>query len=667
MRLYPTVLPLLLLAPVLAGCQLFGGGTQAEIEALAATNPPPGLSERPLGVEIVDCDVATVQGPGEVEGETFDCGVYTVPMDWEDPEGPRIDLAFLVARATGGEQEANALVFVAGGPGQSSVLTSLGAYDELRPSRDIVRLDQRGTGLSNRLGLEECLVLAARDEASEDDLGLLIEATRKAAEQEGDVHDPHEAEDSALVASTDVGGVVDRLCARLFQEQGLALEAFDTVQSARDLIGLMDALGYEGYDLHGVSYGTRLALEVLRQLQAGGQEGRVGAVVLDSPFPPQEPLLSTLPRNLHDPVLQLFEDCAADPDCADAYPDLPARFGALYERLADMPVEAEGVTVTAENLRREILTLRNSRAGFMPRMIAELEAGETATYRGLASGDLGRDDPEDESGIDRSDPLQAFLADAATIAGSAGEMTQAFAIVGGVAKALEADDPLAAMETFFQEETNGEVQEALLARLAQVGEADLEASETYRQIREELARAETPSEDERRAAEERSKSVLARIGLAHLLNKNIQCRENYAFETLEDGLSALEALRFPGLADEAFLREQAATCEAWPVAAAPAAIKEPVRSDVPALILQGAYDTRTPVFMGRDALEGLPRGTLALVPQQGHEVWTNAQGCVGRIGTAFLQDPDAAPDLSCLDTRRPRWSLPGEPLEAPAE
>lgn len=88
---------------------------------------------------------------------------------------------------------------------------------------------------------------------------------------------------------------------------------------------------------------------------------------------------------------------------------------------------------------------------------------------------------------------------------------------------------------------------------------------------------------------------------------------------------------------------------------------EPVQSDVPVLILQGEFDVRTPPGNGLVLAEQLERGTLVMVPQAGHEVWTG--GCVSSIAQAFLADPQSAPDLTCLEARQERFSLPQDPLE----
>jgi len=105
-------------------------------------------------------------------------------------------------------------------------------------------------------------------------------------------------------------------------------------------------------------------------------------------------------------------------------------------------------------------------------------------------------------------------------------------------------------------------------------------------------------------------------------------------------------------------RLQARRCEGWPITAAPIDVKDPVTSKVPTLILQGAYDFPTPVYMGRRADRELESSIFVLIPQQGHGTWNNSQGCMGQIASDFVQDPDAEIDLSCIEARQPKWALP---------
>jgi pimeloyl-ACP methyl ester carboxylesterase len=147
-------------------------------------------------------------------------------------------------------------------------------------------------------------------------------------------------------------------------------------------------------------------------------------------------------------------------------------------------------------------------------------------------------------------------------------------------------------------------------------------------------------------------------GIPLFLYTSIHCAEDILHESYEDAVNSYNALQFPQLTDLVMSQAQAGRCENWPIAAAPIEVKDPVSSDIPALILQGGYDTATPVYMGQTAASELENDTYVLVPQAVHGTWTAAESCVGQIATAFVQDPGAALDLSCLEVRQPQWALP---------
>ena len=130
-------------------------------------------------------------------------------------------------------------------------------------------------------------------------------------------------------------------------------------------------------------------------------------------------------------------------------------------------------------------------------------------------------------------------------------------------------------------------------------------------------------------------------------------------ESYEDPKNSFNNLQFPQLTNLVISQADAGRCESWPIVAAPIEVKDPVTSDVPALILQGAYDMPTPIYMGQTANSELENSTYVLIPQQGHATWNTAESCVGKIAAAFVQDPEAELDLSCLDARQPQWALPG--------
>jgi pimeloyl-ACP methyl ester carboxylesterase len=118
-------------------------------------------------------------------------------------------------------------------------------------------------------------------------------------------------------------------CARQLMANGVDLGQYTTVASANDVVVLVKALGYDDYNLYGVSYGTRLALEVMRSHPESG----LRSVVLDSTSPPEINSYELLSISTHEVAIQLFADCERDLACHAAYPDLKTRFIALLARL----------------------------------------------------------------------------------------------------------------------------------------------------------------------------------------------------------------------------------------------------------------------------------------------------------------------------------------------
>jgi pimeloyl-ACP methyl ester carboxylesterase len=89
-------------------------------------------------------------------------------------------------------------------------------------------------------------------------------------------------------------------------------------------------------------------------------------------------------------------------------------------------------------------------------------------------------------------------------------------------------------------------------------------------------------------------------------------------------------------------------CRIWGLPAAPEAVKLPVTSDVPALVVAGSYDPITPPDFGRMAAATLPNSTFVEIGDQGHG-FAMATLCGTRITLGFLDDPTVAPDTSCAD------------------
>ena len=370
---------------------------------------------------------------GEVEGKTVECGVYTVPVDYSDASAGTINLAFVRLFAADEATQAP-IVFLAGGPGQSGLLAAgRQLYGDLTHDRDLIFPAQRGTLFGQRLALEECVTLLG-DQLGRSELQAFVDSVT--ADGRRDRTLPY---DQSLAQYSETVGAINGRCHEAFKQAGLDPAQFNTANSTNDLVGLMAALGYDSYDLHGTSYGTRLALETLRRHPAAP----VRSAVLDSPAAPTIDRLSTLAVATHEMVMQLFANCAADEACNEAYPNLPGRLAALLERLRSEPLVSGEQNIGADEVISQLLDLGGTRGNYVPRMVAELEAGNTTTYLALLNRDVGTESPEASAGSQAVNDLVQRIA----LAGLQGSnpLTSIQAVKDVLDGVLE-DDPRAGMK-----------------------------------------------------------------------------------------------------------------------------------------------------------------------------------------------------------------------------
>ena len=622
-------------------------GLEEALARLSALAPPPQLSEQALGIHTASCPPGTAPGLNEVEGESFNCGVFTVPQNWGSPDGRNLDLGFLVAKATGKTPQPDPLIFLAGGPGASGVLAgNFDKYQRVRTEREIIFFDIRGVGVSQRLGFEECLVLALENTAAADQItALQAAAARFLAIANGD----------GAPASPDLSDLdlplLNATCWEQFTSSGIDPGQFTTASSARDTVELIKALGHDAFNIEGASYGTRLAMTIMDNMAEYENAPELRSVILDSTFPPSVYLIRSLVRSDHDFMLQLLDECQADAVCDGAYPNLAARLAALLNRLDQTPLTVNGETVTTDDVVDQLTDVTNTRAGVIPRMIAELEGGVLDTYLALRADEIGTApaEPLPSAALDLSDPVQAFIAEASALLDD--DEAAEFRVYMNIGLTQEA--PLPTLEAIIKEGYSGATGDQMMEMLEGLTPEDISASQYVAQQVAIVASAQGTPEIE-----------LANMrqgitgGIPHFLFSSIHCADDILHERFEDAVNSYNDLQFPQLADLDMSRLQARRCEGWPITAARIEVKDPVTSKVPTLILQGAYDFPTPVYMGRRADRELENSILVFIPQQGHGTWNHAQSCVGQIASGFVQNPEAEIDLSCIEARQPKWTLP---------
>jgi pimeloyl-ACP methyl ester carboxylesterase len=255
-------------------------------------------------------------------GLSVDCGFVQVPEDRTRPEGRMIRLAVAIFRSPLPATRPP-LIFLGGGPG-SFVLADFGPRvstslaQDLTSSRDFVMFDQRGVGFSQPS-------LYCQELVDHKYLQLVSNPSRAQA-----IEDHVEAAFACR----------DRLAAA-----GIDLAAYNTKASAADVNDIRIALAYGAIDVWGLSYGTRLALEVARDFP-----GAVHSLVLDSAKPPQVNQLVDQAANAERAFRVLFDGCSANPACSAVYPDLEPHFYALVAQLNATPA-----TYFAQNPRTGVV------------------------------------------------------------------------------------------------------------------------------------------------------------------------------------------------------------------------------------------------------------------------------------------------------------------------
>lgn len=245
-------------------------------------------------LDLRPCRLEHPQGLGSVAAR---CGQLEVPEDPGQPEGGRIGLSVAVVPAIAAHARADPLFLLAGGPGQGAqeaFVGMLGALAGVRRERDLVLVDQRGTGRSNRLQCDFPL----------DDL---------------------EIEDSPEM--------LRELAAECLRSLPGDPRFYTTSVAVRDLEAVRAALGYPRINVYGGSYGTRVAQHYARR-----HPDRTRAVVLDGVVHPGLALGASLALDADAALRAVFARCEADPACAGRFPRLADDFAALRARLEAAPV-----------------------------------------------------------------------------------------------------------------------------------------------------------------------------------------------------------------------------------------------------------------------------------------------------------------------------------------
>lgn len=250
---------------------------------------PPRSAESFGAIELSACKLSGVLQPAR-------CGVLEVPENPNRPAGRQLRIGVAVIPAIGEQPRPDPIAVLMGGPGEDAIGSAeiyARQFAPLRQDRDILLVDQRGTGRSAALDCE--LFSPEQPEAS---LGDLFPLT-----------------------------AVERCERRLRAQADLTQYTYD--RFANDLDQIRRALGYGPLNLFAGSYGTRAAQVYVRMYPESVRTVYMGSVVLiDVPGP--LPFAKTEETALE----KMFDACAADSACNSAFPRLRDEFGQISARLS---------------------------------------------------------------------------------------------------------------------------------------------------------------------------------------------------------------------------------------------------------------------------------------------------------------------------------------------
>lgn len=237
------------------------------------------------------------------------CGFLEVPENRANPNRKTIKIAYAVIKSKSSSPLPDPVIYLMGGPGGSTLNgIQYWANHPIVAHRDLVLVDQRGTGLSEP---QLC-----------PDIGLFtVEIMGK------DLSKEQEYQHLSKEANN---------CKNKLIKQGITLGAYNSKENAADLEALRKHLGYKKWNLYGGSYGTRLALTMMRDSPDG-----IRSVVLSGPFPPQANMYQHLIPNFKSALHKVFQLCEKQSECHKRYPDLQQDFKSLIQSLREDPVKVD--------------------------------------------------------------------------------------------------------------------------------------------------------------------------------------------------------------------------------------------------------------------------------------------------------------------------------------
>lgn len=265
----------------------------------------------PFGAQAAESELllepCRLEHPARMLAVPAECGKVVVPEDPRKPDGRKIELFVARVPAISLNKAKDPLFLIAGGPGTSAVdlyTSSAAPFDRVRRNRDIILLDQRGTGRSHRL-------------------------------------DCHYDNQDLLTSFSDVDIGPANIKCRDDLSKDSDLRQYTTSVAIGDLDHVRQLLGYSRINLYGGSYGTRVAQHYARRFPKSTR-----TVILDGVIDPATVLGPAIAVDAERALERILERCAKDAACHKAFPD---PYGDYLELRTSVTANPPRVTVNDAN------------------------------------------------------------------------------------------------------------------------------------------------------------------------------------------------------------------------------------------------------------------------------------------------------------------------------
>jgi pimeloyl-ACP methyl ester carboxylesterase len=302
-----------------------------------------GWAETAAAIEESECRIGLRGG----EKVLAQCATLWVPADPDDPDGEQLELAVTRIPALAATPLPDPITLIQGGPGGSSIdlyLSMRGALTGLRRNRDVIVMDQRGTGRS----------MAGLSCESPDDVNFQVAGPEM------------------------IRDLLDACLAQIERDPRF----YTTSLAVRDLEALREAYAIESWNIYGVSYGTRVAQHYVRRYP-----DRVRSVILDGSLPAATVLGPYIAVAMQDAFDEILARCEQDSGCSARFGDVKRKFAELRERLATEDIRVGRVdrdtgetyevplTIDVLNGLTRLMSYSSTTAALLPLTIDEAHAG----------------------------------------------------------------------------------------------------------------------------------------------------------------------------------------------------------------------------------------------------------------------------------------------------